>query len=147
MPFALLIALAASLGIHAAALFLTDVDLGPEPEPMPLMAELRPLPPPLPPDCESYHAYQPVEICAGSAPQGRDAVAAGLKKFNVYARRYFHPLLPDCAPDRDAQCGGDLPVARRVARQILTLPIHHDRADDAVHRICDILLHLLSGTA
>ena len=48
MPFALLIALAASLGIHAAALFLTDVDLGPEPEPMPLMAELRPLPPPLP---------------------------------------------------------------------------------------------------
>lgn len=48
MPFALLIALAASLGIHAAALFLTDVELASEPEPMPLMAELKPLPPPVP---------------------------------------------------------------------------------------------------
>lgn len=48
MPFALLIALAVSLGIHAAALFLTDVDLASEPEPMPLMAELKPLPPPQP---------------------------------------------------------------------------------------------------
>lgn len=105
------------------------------------------LPPPLPPDCGSNHAYQPVEIVAGAAPQRRDAVAEGLKKHNVYARRYFHPLLPDCAPYRDAKCAGDLPVARRVARQILTLPIHHDLADDAVHRICDILIHLLSGTA
>jgi len=49
MPFALLIALAASLGIHGAVLFLTDVDLAPAPEPMPLMAELKPLPPPQPP--------------------------------------------------------------------------------------------------
>lgn len=105
------------------------------------------LPPPLPPDCEPNHAYQPVEIVAGSAPQGRDAVAEGLKKFNVYARRYFHPLLPDCAPYRDAKCAGDLPVARRAARQILTLPIHHDLDADAVHRICDILIHLLAGTA
>ena len=105
------------------------------------------LPPPLPPDCEPNHAYQPVEIVAGSAPQGRDAVAEDLKKLNVFARRYFHPLLPDCAPYRDAKCGGDLPVARRVARQILTLPIHHDLDADAVHRICDMLIHLLPGTA
>lgn len=48
MPFALLIALAASLGIHAAALFLPDVDLATEPEPLPLMAELKLLPPPEP---------------------------------------------------------------------------------------------------
>jgi len=48
MPFAFLIALAVSLGIHAAALFLTDVDLAAPPEAMPLMAELKPLPPPVP---------------------------------------------------------------------------------------------------
>ncbi len=46
MPFALLFAIAASLGIHAAALFGSDLDLSTEPELPPLMAELRPLPKP-----------------------------------------------------------------------------------------------------
>jgi len=50
MPFALIIAIAASLGIHAAALFGPDLDLSTEPESPPLMAVLRPVPkPPLPP--------------------------------------------------------------------------------------------------
>lgn len=46
MPIAFVFALAASLGIHAAALFGTDVELfgGPD-EPVPLRAELQALPP------------------------------------------------------------------------------------------------------
>ncbi|TXT28859.1 MAG: hypothetical protein FD131_2802 [Rhodocyclaceae bacterium] len=47
MPLALVIALAASLGIHAAALFGTDVEIfGGADEPVPLRAELQPPPPP-----------------------------------------------------------------------------------------------------
>lgn len=47
MPLAFVIALAASLGIHAAALFGTDVELfGGGDEPLPLRAELQPPPPP-----------------------------------------------------------------------------------------------------
>ena len=46
MPVALIIAIAASLGLHAAALFGPELDLSTEPEPPPLIAELRPLPPP-----------------------------------------------------------------------------------------------------
>ena len=46
MPIVLLIALAASLGIHAAALFGPDIELSAEPESLPLMAELRALPKP-----------------------------------------------------------------------------------------------------
>lgn len=54
MPVALLAALLGSLAIHAAALVGMDVELfggGPEPEPAPLRAEIRPLPeaPPAPP--------------------------------------------------------------------------------------------------
>ena len=44
MPFALILALAASLGLHAAALFGPDIDLAPEPEPPTLQAELKPTP-------------------------------------------------------------------------------------------------------
>lgn len=53
MPLALLAALAGSLAIHAVALLGMDVELfggGPEPDPVPLNAELRPPPaPPSPP--------------------------------------------------------------------------------------------------
>ena len=55
MPVALLAALLGSLAIHAAALVGMDVELfggGPEPEPAPLRAELRPLPE-APPDRKS----------------------------------------------------------------------------------------------
>jgi hypothetical protein len=48
MPVALLIAFAASLGIHIVALFGPDIDLSTEPEAPPLMAELKPLPTPPP---------------------------------------------------------------------------------------------------
>ena len=49
MPAALLLALAASLGLHVAALFGPDIDLTTEPEALPVMAEIRPMPAPLPP--------------------------------------------------------------------------------------------------
>jgi len=44
MPFALIIALAASLGIHISVLFGPEMGLSTEPETSPLLAELRPLP-------------------------------------------------------------------------------------------------------
>ena len=49
MPIVLIIAFAASVGLHVAALFGPDIDLATEPESVPLVAELRPLPKPLPP--------------------------------------------------------------------------------------------------
>ncbi len=58
MPLALLAALLGSLSIHAAALFLPDVDLSTAPEPPPLTAELKPLPrPPAEPE-----ARKPAEL-------------------------------------------------------------------------------------
>ncbi len=51
MPLALVLAFAASLGLHFAALFGPDIDLSTEPETTPLLAELR-LAPPVPPSPE-----------------------------------------------------------------------------------------------
>lgn len=60
MPIAIVLALAASLGIHAAALFGTDVELfgGPAEEPVALRAELQP-PPALPPPAAQKPAAKP----------------------------------------------------------------------------------------
>lgn len=67
MPLALVIALAASLGIHAAALFGTDVEIfGGADEPVPLRAELQPPPPP--PAAEQKPAVKPRPKPAKPAP-------------------------------------------------------------------------------
>ena len=103
------------------------------------------LPPPLPAHCEGIHAYQPVEVIEGESRLSRDGVCAQLRAFNVFARKYFYPLLTDCSIYQAAPRVGDLPVARRTARQILTLPMHHDLSLESVHRICDMVVHLAAG--
>ena len=49
MPIVLLLALAASLGVHGLVLFGSGLDPVTEPEPLPLVAEIRPMPKPAPP--------------------------------------------------------------------------------------------------
>ena len=83
MPIALLIALVGSLAIHGAALFGTDVALfggGPEPELMPLQAELM-LPPAAPPAVE---AVQPL---AAPAPHKKNKPAHPAKHKPVLSRQ------------------------------------------------------------
>jgi hypothetical protein len=60
MPIALLVALAASLGIHVAALFGPEIDLSTEPEIVPLMAELKPMPLPKAPPEAADRPEKPV---------------------------------------------------------------------------------------
>ena len=49
MPIVLLLALAASLGVHGLVLFGSGLDPVSEPDPLPLVAEIRPMPKPAPP--------------------------------------------------------------------------------------------------
>lgn len=76
MPIAFLAALASSLALHAAALFLPEVDLSPAPEPPPIVAELQP-PPPLPvPEVHKPAAVPPAHRPPRERPAHRPAVAA-----------------------------------------------------------------------
>ena len=69
MPFALVIAFAASLGIHLAALFGPDIELSTEPEALPLLAELRPLPHPVPQPPRPEHVVEPSKKADQPTPQ------------------------------------------------------------------------------
>jgi len=90
------------------------------------------------------YAYMPVEVDEGEFGTERDQLYGKLRDYNVYARRYFYPLVPDFSCYRGLIVAGDLPVARRVASRVLTLPIYSDLALDDVDRICDIIEHLQS---
>jgi len=87
-------------------------------------------------------AYVPIEIRAGY-PLTRDGLYEKLKTINVHARRYFYPLVTDfeCYRGKAEVVTGDMTVAKRVADEILTLPIYYDLGVDDVGRICEMIAH------
>jgi dTDP-4-amino-4,6-dideoxygalactose transaminase len=102
-------------------------------------------PPPLPEDIRRNYAYLPVEIDARAFGRSRDELYEELKTYNIYARRYFYPLICDYICYRHLAFRDTLTVARRVASNILTLPIYSDLPEADVHRICDIVHHISKG--
>ena len=95
-------------------------------------------------DVEPNHAYFTVLVDAERYGMKRDELWSALKEFNVVTRRYFAPLcshypfyasLPSADP-------GNLPIAERVAEQVLCLPLYGTLESDAVEAICHILREL-----
>lgn len=91
------------------------------------------------------YQYFIVRVDANTCGKTRDQICDGLRKFNIHARKYFYPLcseyscyhqLPSAHPD-------NLPVAHRVASEVLSLPFFGALSDDDAHRICDALMYLL----
>lgn len=95
--------------------------------------------PVLPSDVSYNYAYLPVEVEAKEFGMTRDGLYETLKRYNVFARRYFYPLIPDLACYQKHQPIDPLTTARHVAERILTLPIYHDLELDDVDRICEII--------
>jgi len=96
------------------------------------------------PGVRHNYGYFPVLIDPSGYGLDRDTVYGLLKKFNVNTRKYFHPLVsqaPSYAALPSAQPGA-LPVAERVARQVLCLPIY-GTLDPAVPEIVAQLLREL----
>ncbi|WCE03217.1 DegT/DnrJ/EryC1/StrS family aminotransferase [Pseudoxanthomonas sp. JBR18] len=90
----------------------------------------------------SNFAYFPVLVGPGY-PIERDDLYAVLREHQIYARRYFHPLisqfpmyrgLPGTQPE-------NLPVATAAAREILCLPIYPALEDATIERIVSIVAH------
>ncbi|WP_286782543.1 DegT/DnrJ/EryC1/StrS family aminotransferase [Leclercia sp. UBA1284] len=74
---------------------------------------------------EWNHSYYPILI-DDSFPLSRDALYEALKAEDVYCRRYFYPLISSFAMYNHlpSAVSDKLPVASRLAEQILCLPIY-----------------------
>ncbi len=98
--------------------------------------------PDLPGDVQPGYAYVPVRVDKNEFGMSRDDLYTRLKDYNIFSRRYFYPLLCDFACYRHLTTTDPLTTARRVADQILTLPIYSDLAEDDVVRICEIIRYI-----
>ena len=73
--------------------------------------------------------------------RSRDYVCAALRDYNVYARKYFHPLCSEftCYRQLNSSSPANLPVANVVGQQVLSLPMYGGLTADDVRKICAII--------
>lgn len=95
---------------------------------------------PVAPDTEGNGSYFPI-IVSGCYPLSRDDLYAFLKEHGYYGRRYFYPLISSMPmyrnmPSASAQ---NLPVANRVANEVLCLPIYPDLSRSSVDEMCRLI--------
>lgn len=86
------------------------------------------------------YAYFPILVEA-DYPVSRDDLYRKLREHNVYARRYFYPLISDFSMYRGLFSAQreNLPVAVDAGSKVLCLPIYPDLADEDVNRIVNLI--------
>lgn len=86
------------------------------------------------------HSYFPVRVRA-PYPLSRDALYDAFRQHDIYARRYFYPLISELGAYRAfAPSEPDaLPVAAAAAREILCLPMHPGLTDADVATVLTVM--------
>ena len=92
------------------------------------------------------YAYFPILVEA-DFPLSRDALFQKFRDQNIYVRRYFYPLISDFSMYRGlpSAAPANLPVARRMAEQVLCLPIYPDLQDVELETVLTVLQDVYSG--
>ncbi|MDP3903746.1 MAG: DegT/DnrJ/EryC1/StrS family aminotransferase [Methylococcaceae bacterium] len=86
------------------------------------------------------YSYFPILVEA-QYPISRNALYQKLKDQNIYARRYFYPLISDFPMYRGLPSARreNLPVATDVAFKVLCLPIYPELTNDSLQRIVNLI--------
>ena len=96
-------------------------------------------------DIEGVHhnyAYFPIFINEKEYGMSRDALYAKLQEHNIYGRRYFYPLISTFSAYKglDSANPKNLPVAHKLADQVLCLPMFAGLNDESEKRIIEVIL-------
>ena len=91
---------------------------------------------PTPVGVTANYSYFPVLIL-DNYPLSRDTLFLALQSIDIYARRYFYPLISDFPMYRHLSSADPLllPVASETAARVLCLPIFPDLDFNTVHKI------------
>jgi dTDP-4-amino-4,6-dideoxygalactose transaminase len=93
------------------------------------------------PSVQHAYPYFPIMVDEKVYGESRDALYERLKKDNIFARRYFYPLISNFPTYRGLPSSNvdNLPVANNVAKMVLCLPIYADLEMAQVVRICKLI--------
>jgi dTDP-4-amino-4,6-dideoxygalactose transaminase len=87
------------------------------------------------------HSYFPVRI-TDEFPVSRDALYDALRASDIWARRYFYPLISEFPTYRGLPSAltANLPVASEISRQVLCLPIYPALDAASQDRVIEVVL-------
>lgn len=87
------------------------------------------------------HSYFPI-LVQPNYPLSRDELYQKLKDNNIYARRYFYPLISDFPMYRSMPSAhrDNLPVATDAAAKVLCLPIYPALTADEQQRVIELIV-------
>jgi dTDP-4-amino-4,6-dideoxygalactose transaminase len=87
------------------------------------------------------YSYFPIFIDEERYGKSRDEVYETLKQHNIYARRYFYPLISQFPTYRGLESAhvSNLPEASKLTDQVICLPIYPDLNMEQLSNICNVL--------
>ena len=93
------------------------------------------------PGVRHNYSYFPIFVGVKEYGMTRDALYFKLQEQGIFGRRYFYPLittfntyrgLPSAAP-------ANLPVATRIADEVICLPMHHALSEEDMQKVIDTI--------
>ena len=95
------------------------------------------------PGVKHNYSYFPIFVNAAEYGMTRDELYFKMKEHGVLGRRYFYPLISTFSiyqglPSADP---ANLPVATRIANEVICLPMHHGLSDEDVNRILSLIIY------
>lgn len=90
---------------------------------------------------ESNYSYYPIFVNNEAYGISRDELYDKLKTCNIFGRRYFYPLITAFEPysKEISATTQNLPIANRVADEVICLPLHHELSKEDVERIVEAI--------
>lgn len=88
---------------------------------------------------QSNYAYFPIMVEKETYGMDRNALFEKLKEKNVYARKYFYPLITQFDCYRGQFNKAVTPQAKEISEKVLTLPLYADIPLETVDNICNII--------
>lgn len=94
------------------------------------------------PGVRHNYSYFPVFIDAAEYGMTRDELYFKMKESMVLGRRYFYPLISTFSTYRGLPSASseNLPMATRMAEEVICLPMHHDLRDRDIGKVLELIV-------
>lgn len=93
------------------------------------------------PGVRHNYGYFPIFVDASKYGMTRDELYFRLREHGIYGRRYFYPLISTFSTYRGLESASpqNLPVATRMANEVICLPIHHELSEEDVQKVIEVI--------
>ena len=94
------------------------------------------------PGVKHNYSYFPIFVDAEEYGMTRDELYFKMRERGIFGRRYFYPLISNFSTYKGllSATPENLPVATRIANEVICLPMHHGLGDNDIDLVLECLI-------